>query len=510
MDFRQTTTAELSAKVRAQEISATEVVTAALENIERTNKVINAFCAADADLALKDAAALDRRIAAGEDVGPLAGMPLGVKDTEDAAGYVTTIGSTTRANLPKAVEDSALVARLKAAGCIVVGKTNMPEFGVKATTDNPLFGATLNPWDLTKSPGGSSGGSSAALSAGLVPLATSSDGGGSTRVPASLTALPGFKPTTGAIPSAERSAPGWPLISSKGVYGATVADSAQALDVARGPHLQDHFRTIPLFGESWIAAIDQLPAKQRFAWCPTMGYSTVDTEIEEVTYALVTKLRDAGHVVEEISSVLSKNPLPPGGVLIGSFISRTIAPFRGTPQWKDIDANVALIAEFARLTMTAEDVVGAIDDCHRMNAEALDSIQGFDFLLTPTVNGHTPLAEMKVPGQIFVDMLTARPDLLGPMTPGQADELAEVMKSYESINMPVGIVNGVPSMEWAALTAPGNLMGWPAGSVHAGLAPSTGMPVGLQVWGRKFTDRSVLQAMHLLEQLRGPITWPTL
>src|SRR5699024_1329478 len=150
---------------------------------------------------------IDQRVAHGDDPGPLAGIPVAVKDLEDVAGLPTTFGSVLFADAAPARQDSIGVQRLRAAGAIVVGKTNTPAFGCKGTTDNPLFGPTRNPWHPAYSPGGSSGGSAAALAAGLVPLATGSDGGGSVRIPAACCGLSGFKPSTGRVPTGDATPP---------------------------------------------------------------------------------------------------------------------------------------------------------------------------------------------------------------------------------------------------------------------------------------------------------------
>src|SRR5579862_5689763 len=188
MDFRTTPVPTLANQVRAGSVSARALAAHALERVSaldsRVNAfvaLVNAFVAVDGDRALEQAAAVDQIVATGGDPGPLAGVPIAVKDSEDAAGYRTTQGSVLLADAPAAVHDSALVARLRAAGAVVVGKTNLPEFAWMGHTTNALFGTTNNPWRLDHSAGGSSGGSAAAVAAGMVPLATGSDGGGSIR-----------------------------------------------------------------------------------------------------------------------------------------------------------------------------------------------------------------------------------------------------------------------------------------------------------------------------------------
>jgi len=191
---------ELAAMIRRRDLKAAELMELTIKRIEQTNPKLNAFCALRADDAIADARAVDEKIARREELGPLAGLPLGVKDLEDAAGLPTTHGSKAfKDHMPSA--DSVQVSRLKAAGAIVIGKTNAPEFGYTAFTKNLLFGVTRNPWNLERTPGGSSGGSSAAIAGGVIPIATGSDGGGSVRIPACYTGCYGLKPSKGRIPN---------------------------------------------------------------------------------------------------------------------------------------------------------------------------------------------------------------------------------------------------------------------------------------------------------------------
>ena len=182
MDFRDYSIKELVSKIKSRDVSAQEVTASALKNIEEKDKILNTFCALNAEDALKQAVYIDERIGKGEEVGLLAGIPIGVKDLEDAEGFVTTFGSELHVNDDPAKKDSILVERLRNAGCVVLGKTNTPEFGHKGKTDNIPFGTTKNPWNIEYSSGGSSGVTSAALAAGMIPLGTGSDGGGSIRI----------------------------------------------------------------------------------------------------------------------------------------------------------------------------------------------------------------------------------------------------------------------------------------------------------------------------------------
>src|SRR3954471_14605616 len=194
------TVVEVAEAVRAGELKATEILDECLAAVADRNDDLNAFVHLDADAARATAQAVDETVARGADPGPLAGVPFGVKDLEDCAGMPTSHGSLLFKGRPPVAEDSVHVARLRAAGAVPVGKTAAPEFGAVAYTSTPAWGTTRNPWNTERTPGGSSGGSAAAVAAGLVPFCTASDGGGSTRIPAAFTGLFGFKASYGRVP----------------------------------------------------------------------------------------------------------------------------------------------------------------------------------------------------------------------------------------------------------------------------------------------------------------------
>jgi Asp-tRNA(Asn)/Glu-tRNA(Gln) amidotransferase A subunit family amidase len=224
--------AELAARVATREISAREMVGEAFRRIERLDAELHAVVALREE-ALDDARALDDALATGAAAGPLAGLPVLVKDVTDVAGMRTTFGSRWFAEASAAAADGLVPARLRAAGAVVVGKTNTPEFATEAYTSNLLFGTTGNPWRRDAAPGGSSGGSAAALAAGMVPIATAADGGGSVRIPAAWCGLVGLKPTNGMI--GRDPVPDWIDFSTDGPIGTTVADVRLLLGVMAGP-----------------------------------------------------------------------------------------------------------------------------------------------------------------------------------------------------------------------------------------------------------------------------------
>lgn len=453
MDFLHDTVAELAAQVRGSELSAREVTTYALERIEQSDGDINAFTVVDGDAAMRAAGELDERVARGEDVGPLAGIPLAVKDLEDAAGFVTSKGSAAFADGPRAVADSALVERLKSAGCVVVGKTNTPELGWKADTENPTYGATRNPLSLERSPGGSSGGSAAALTAGMVPLATGSDGGGSIRIPAALCGLPGFKPSLGRVPTGGVHAPDWHHLSTRGVMARRLDDVVLALDAVIGPEQSD-LRSLPMPEPAWSAALENAHVPMRVAWSPTLGYAEVDAEVLRVCERAIDVLSDVGADVVEVDTVFPEDPVWPWLALTTTYNLRTLAPFRGTPVWERIDPDLASWVERAA-TLSALDLVQAEDRCHELNVRLVQLFHDVRLLVTPTVAGQTP-----------------------------------VSGGY-------GVVNGVATPAWVSLTYPFNLTRSPAGSVVAGRTDD-GMPVGLQLIGPQHGDMVVLRAMGAL------------
>ena len=229
---------ELAEMVRAGKVSAVELVQRAYDHIGSLNHEINAVVALRDEVeALAEAAALDELIRSGERVGPLAGVPFLVKDAQDVAGMRTTHGSLLRADVAPAARDGLNVARLRAAGAVPVGKTNVPEFCFEGFTDNRLFGVTRNPWAREWSPGGSSGGSAAAMAAGMIPFATATDGGGSIRIPASFCGLFGLKPSIGLVP--RDPIPAWMDYSTDGPLALSMADLRLLLALEAGPAAGD-------------------------------------------------------------------------------------------------------------------------------------------------------------------------------------------------------------------------------------------------------------------------------
>jgi aspartyl-tRNA(Asn)/glutamyl-tRNA(Gln) amidotransferase subunit A len=452
-DFRSTGVLALAASVRAGHVSARELTAVALAAIERTDSVLNAFCAVDGDRAMGAAAEVDARIARGEDPGPLAGVPLAVKDTEDTVGYRTTFGSRLWADASPAQRDSVLVDRLKRAGCVVVGKTTTPELASKGSCDSPLLGVTRNPWDPTRTCGGSSGGSAAAVSAGMVPLATGSDGGGSIRIPSSACGLTGFKPSLGRVPDGGPQPVDWHHLTSRGVLVRDAADVVAVHDVIIGPHPTD-LRSLPAPVRPWADAVAGQELPRRIGWCPTLGYAEVDPEVEDTCHRAVLLLEAAGVEVVPMPTLFDEDPVRAWITLVAAYNARTLAPFADRLHDAELDPTTRFFLTVAD-TLTATDVVEAEDACHRLNLRLVDAFASVDLIASPTLAALPPLAVL-------------------------AD----------------------PDTGWVRHTYPFNMTRSPAGTVTAGFS-SGGLPIGLQLVGPQHADVSALHLLGVLEDLVG-------
>jgi len=455
LDFRTSSLDDLTRAVKAKEVSARELTQHSLDRIEKLDPTYNAFVAVDADRALDEADAVDRKIAEGRDPGPLAGIPLGVKDLQNAVGYVTTHGSALHADDPPATADDPFVARLRAAGCVIVGKTNTPEFGWSSNTANAVFGPSLNPYDVSRGPGGSSGGAAAALAAGMVPLATGSDGGGSIRIPSACCGLSGMKPSLGRVPGGGQHPPGWPDLSTNGPMARRIADVARALDVTVSPDPTD-LRALPRPEASWLAAIEDPHVPVRVAYAPTLGYATVDTEVAEVCARAVSVLESLGADVVVVDSVFDADPVRDFLTFTGACTLRTLRPFWDHPRWDEVDPMLRHLTDAAQAT-TAEQLLLVIDRFHAMNLRLVELFRTARILVTPTCSGVAPFAG-----------------------------------DFNST------VNGETTANWIQFTYPFNMTRSPAATVHAGTS-SGGLPIGLQLVGPQHGDLVVLRTAAALE-----------
>ena len=458
MDFRTEALADLAAAVRSKRISSRELTSYALARIEAVNPTLNAFVAVDAGAALAAAAAIDERVVRGEDPGPLAGVPIGVKDLEHAAGFVTTNGSRLQAADPPQRADSVQVARLRGAGAIVIGKTNTPEHGFKADTDNFVFGTTRNPWNIARSAGGSSGGSGAAVASGMVPLATGSDGGGSIRIPSAINGITGMKCSFGRVAVGGAEPPGWVDLSVRGPMARRIRDIAYALDVVAGPHPSDP-RSLPAApGLFRLEGNPDLPA--RVGWSPTLGYAPVDAEVASLVAQAIARLDALGVDIVEIPVVFAEDPIRTFLTLANVGTLRSLVDRRG--EWDQLDPALRAGLEWAERSVGTLDHASAVAETHRLSLRLHDemSTSGVDLLLTPATAAVTP-------------------------------PIGEV-----------GVINGHPDPNWVRFTYPFNLTRSPAGVVPIALTRD-GLPIALQVVGPLHGDRVVLEALAAIEAAIG-------
>ncbi len=447
---------ETASLIAGKEISPLEVMRGTLEYIEAVNPELIAFAALRPEEALKEAYDMSEAMAKGKTFGPLAGVPIGVKDLEDVAGMVTSYGSLCyRNNIASA--DSVQVARLKAAGAIVVGKTNVPEFGFTGFTKNRLYGITRNPFNLERTSGGSSGGSAAAVAGGLVPIATGSDSGGSIRIPASYCGCFGMKPTFGRIPAGPSPCTGFSGLTSFGPLTRSVRDAALYLDCASGSHPADPY-SLSAPTVSYAEILEDLPEHLNIAFSPNLGYAVVQKEVLSSVENAVRVFEEMGHGVTLWSGTLPEL----GDAWPVFFASDIYTQVKEIPENErgQIGRSLSGILDEAR-RLTVEEITVIQKRRALLNAEIGSIFETFDLLLTPTMPGEAFRAEAPPP---------------------------ETMEGRRLA--PLGDV---------AFTYPFNFSGHPAATLPAGFTPS-GLPVGLQIIAPRHRDDLVLQASYAFEK----------
>ena len=455
MDFRDYSLKDLVNNVQTKQMSAKEITQSALDNIQKYDGELNSFCSVNPEDALLQAEHIDSLISKGERVGKLAGIPIGVKDLEDAKGFITTFGSELHANDPVAMEDSILVKRMRNQGCVILGKTNTPEFGHKGKTDNVPFGITKNPWNLEYSPGGSSGGTSAALASGMIPLGTGSDGGGSIRIPAALGGLAGIKTSQGRIPIGGDTPPGSGLLTVKGPMANTTEDNALALDATVGPHPTDIF-SLEEENLNWSEnLIDDLP--KTAIWSPTMGFSNVDKEILSACEKAINLLADSGVEIIEKETIWEENPVDAWMIFWACACARRQQHLIGTDDFEKIDPLLRLFIEMGT-SMDGASYASSIDACHKLGFQLNNFFEESPLIITPATCGHAPFLEGD------------------------------------------GFVNGEQTPSWVDFTMGINMTRNPAGVVPISLLES-GLPASLQIIGAQRQDLTVLKAMHSFEKV---------
>ncbi len=456
---------ELAQRVRTRDISPVELTRAVLEKIERHDGRVNAFAHLTAELALDMAQAAEDAVSRGDDLGPLHGVPVTIKDLHQLAGHPLALGSLTQAD-QIADFDAPVTARLKAAGTVILGKTTTPEFGWTGIGRSPLTGITHNPWKHGLNAGGSSTGAAAAAAAGFGPLHQGSDGAGSIRMPSHFCGVFGLKPTWGVIPHV-------PVrnndnVSHIGPIARTVADAALFLNATAGAHPFDH---TSLTGPptDYLAGLDTDVHGLRIAFSPDLGHARVDPEVAGPVHAAASAFESFGCQVEEVIPGWG-----PEGPEIGRFFwavhEAPLAPL--LPEWEDrMDAGLVACIR-AGMGHSADDYIAMrarklayVERMHRFMAE-------WDLLLTPAVS-----------------VAAFPPDRIEPA------HWPEHPWDW---------------LRWAEFSYPFNMSGLPAASVPCGFTPD-GLPVGLQIVGRRGADADVLRAAATFERARPwAHRWPPL
>jgi len=449
---------ELAGAIKKKIISPVEAVEAVLAQIEKVNPKVNAYCTLVPEMAREAAQRAEAQVKRREALGPLHGVPVSVKDLTETAGIKTTFGSKIYENyVPQA--DALIVRRLKQAGAIIIGKTNTPEFGAGANTYNAVFGPTRNPWKLTHTCGGSSGGSAVALACGLGPLATGSDLGGSLRIPASFCGVVGFRTSPGLIPVYPKLI-GWDNLAVEGPMARTVKDTALMLSVIAGVDDQSPI-SFPVDGRVFLNAVKRPRVKGlKIAYSPNLKLLPVDHEVRSVTAAAAKRFTELGCLVEEaepdfngVREVIQVTRAWRMSTLYGDILK----------QWRE-QMNPNLVWNIEQgFPLTSEQIGKAEKNRTLIYHRVRQFLEKYDLLLTPTVAIPPFPVEMPYPREINGQPMTTYTD-------------------------------------WFLLTYAITVTGLPAISIPCGFT-SQGFPVGLQIVGRRLAEATVLKAAAAFEAI---------
>ncbi len=457
------TATELLALYRSGAASPVEATQAVLQRIALLNPQLKAFCLVDADAALASARASEARWHAGTATGALDGVPTSIKDLILTRGWPTLRGSRTIDPDQAWEVDAPVTARLREAGAVLLGKTSTPEFGCKGETNSPLTGITRNPWKLDRTPGGSSGGTAAAVAAGLGPLSVGTDGAGSVRIPAAFCGNFGLKPSFGRVPAYPLSPFG--SVAHLGPHTMGVADAALMLNVMSRPDARD-WTALPPDGRDHTVGLNDGVRGLRIAYSPTLGYAkNVHPEVAAAVAKAVADLQALGAVVEQVDPGFD-DPLDicTGLWFLGALtVWSGMTPVQQAVADPDFAAEAALGAQFSALQIQQLNLRrGAL------GSQLRQFMQRYDLIATPAVS---------------VPAFEARPAGHTTLSP-------EAM------------------LGWTPFSYPFNLSQQPACSIPCGLT-TDGLPIGLQLVGPMFGDALVLRAARAYESVR-PIARPAL
>ena len=453
---------ELRAQIADGRVSPVEITELYLSRIQRLDPQLNSYITVTAERATEAARKAEQAVARGDELGPLHGIPISIKDLQMTAGVRTTSGSLVyKDRVPDA--DCAVVERVLAAGAVMLGKTNTPEFGLIGVTENRLGGPSRNPWDTGRISGGSSGGAGASLAAGLCSLATASDGGGSIRIPASFNGIYGIKPTQGRVSgySGVGRLPGVNLTGQSGPMSRTVRDSALLLQVLAGYDARDPgSMNAPV--PDFLAAADRGVEGLRVAWSRDYGYAVVEPQVAAIIEQAAGVFEELGCTVDEADLCLDATS-DAWGMLAATGAYLAHGHLLDDPS-DPLTWYARRIIE-AGASYTTSDNTAAFSWREGIIRQFADQFESYDLLLSPTMG------------------VTAFP----------VDGYPMVMDENESY--------ANPGWNYRALTHPINTVGFPAASVPCGF-DSDGMPVGLQIVARHGDEETVIAASAAFEQAR--------
>jgi amidase len=454
-----TSAIEMSRLIRAKKLSAREALTAHMKQIELVNPKVNAIVTLVPEMAAEAAAKADEMQAHKETLGPLHGLPVAHKDLLETRGIRTTFGSPLyKEHIP--TEDDIVVDRMRRAGAIIIGKTNTPEFGAGSQTFNKVFGATHNPYDLTKTCGGSSGGAAVSLACGLAPVVSGSDTGGSLRNPAAFCNVVGFRPSIGRVPN-PKAAFAWSTLSTSGCLGRSVADLAFVLSTIAGPDPRGPL-SISEPGEHFARPLDRSFKGVRVAWFKDLGGVPFDPRVRTVVDGHRKTFESLGCIVEQAEP---------------DFADAEIS-FRVLRAWNSANAYGAQL----------KDHPDAFKDTLKSEIEEGLRLTGTDLAHAETAHGRVwrRFQAFLEKYEYFVLPTTQLPPF-------------DVTTPYPAEIAGVKFTNYIDWMKscWY-ISATGN----PAASVPGAFTPE-GLPVGVQIVGRDKADFSVLQMAHAFEQATG-------
>jgi aspartyl-tRNA(Asn)/glutamyl-tRNA(Gln) amidotransferase subunit A len=443
-----------------REMSAAELTGLFLDRIDQLNPQLSAYLTVCHDEATAAASAADAAVQRGDALGPLHGVPISIKDLEMTKGVTTTLGSAIfRDRVPDI--DSIVVERVKAAGGIILGKTNTPEFGQSGTTENLVSDPCRNPWNTDCTPGGSSGGAAAALISGLCTLATGSDGGGSIRIPSSFSGVTGIKPSQGRVPRfGGYGGPAANHFSQSGPMSRSVRDTALLLQALAGPDSRDP-NTLTDQPPDYLAALEGGVSGWRVAWSEDFGYAAVDPEVVQITRAAAQVFQDMGATVEEAAPEIEGDPFPAFATVFGtaSYTSyQSLYPERRDEFTQYVRQTFDLASK-----LSAAELSRALAYVDRLKRRFADFFNNYDILLTPAM------------------AVTAFPIGQHPTTIAGRD--VEPWWGYLPFTFPI------------------NMSGQTASSVPCGFS-ADGLPVGLHIVGPSGAEGRVLRAMAAFEEAR--------